>query len=152
MSTPATPLRWARCPDDGCLHLVRAADAAGADTAHAVTLCGIQLSVDGLTISGCAGALCSGCIATGTAQTPPAPPPVRAPVARWALSPFGVAHLLGAGDDSPAGLLRTARCGAPVPGIAAIHNQPPGRKCVQCDLIDLADIHAPGRFARPDRP
>lgn len=96
-----------------------------------MALCGVRLGADGLTISGCAGALCPACIAAGTqtapAQTPPAPipSPVRAPVARWALSPFGVAHLLGDGDDPPAGLLRTARCGAHVPKIAAIHNQPP---------------------------
>jgi hypothetical protein len=55
------PLRWARCPDDGCLHLLQLADVTTAD--HARALWGRFLPVEGLTLThGSSGALCMTCI------------------------------------------------------------------------------------------
>lgn len=64
-------LRWGRCPNDGCLHLLQSAAVAAAITAgHTRALCGRPLSVEGLTlIHGSAGALCMPCI-TGIISPP----------------------------------------------------------------------------------
>ncbi len=62
------PLRWARCPDDGLLHLLQPADVVVATTTtttagHAQTLCGRPLPAEGLTLTHCSsGALCMTCI------------------------------------------------------------------------------------------
>ena len=45
---------------------------------------------------------------------------------------------------------RAARCGAELPSITSVHDQPPGPKRIECDLLSLADEYAPGRFARHD--
>ncbi len=142
-----TVLRWARCPEDGRLHLLAAAEADVAlGGGHAAgALCGIRLGAGGLTLStGPAAELCLACLAG-----------IDAPVSRrWAVSPYDcTAHLLSGGDQQRGRL--PARCGAVLPSIAPLHHQPPrGRRCVQCDLHALADEHAPGRFSRgaPARP
>lgn len=61
----AGPLRWARCPDDGRLHLLQPADVVVAATGlRAEALCGRLLPTEGLTLGhGWAGALCTGCLA-----------------------------------------------------------------------------------------
>ncbi|MGH3836220.1 MAG: hypothetical protein ACRDSF_11025 [Pseudonocardiaceae bacterium] len=58
-------LRWARCPDDGLLHLLHPADVVVAATGgHAEALCGRQLPAESLTlINGLDGALCMACVA-----------------------------------------------------------------------------------------
>lgn len=64
-------LRWARCPDDGRLHLLQPGTAVAATTTggHAQALCGQELAPEGLTITSSAGPLCMTCIA---AIVPPA--------------------------------------------------------------------------------
>ncbi len=144
-----TLLRWARCAEDGRLHLLAAAEAGVAlGGGHAAgALRGIRLGAGGLPLStGPAAALCLACLA-GIDDALVSP-------ARWAVSPYDcTAHLLSGGDQQRGRL--AARCGAVLPSIAPVHHQPPGgRRCVQCDLHALADEHAPGRFSRgaPTRP
>lgn len=62
---PGRQLRWARCPDDGLLHLLQPSDVVvAAIGGHAEALCGRQLPAESLTpISGSVGALCMGCVA-----------------------------------------------------------------------------------------
>jgi hypothetical protein len=80
------------------------------------------------------------------------PNPPRAVIgpARWALSPLDYdAHVLADGDQ-PLGVVK-ARCGALLPMVVPVHDQPPGRICPPCELILRADLEAPGRYARPAR-
>lgn len=62
---PGRQLRWARCADDGLLHLLQPGDVAvAAIGGHAEALCGRQLPAESLTlINGSAGALCMACVA-----------------------------------------------------------------------------------------
>ncbi|MDQ3904922.1 MAG: hypothetical protein M3300_05620 [Actinomycetota bacterium] len=57
-------LRWARCPDQGQLHLLHPADVTLARVrGYARALCGQQIIAEGLTINSIAsGALCMGCV------------------------------------------------------------------------------------------
>lgn len=56
-------LRWARCPDDGRLHLLQPAGTVTTGD-HAQALCGCALADEGLTLThGSAGALCLTCLA-----------------------------------------------------------------------------------------
>ena len=61
-------LRWARCPDDGQLHLVQPADVIlAAARGCAQALCGHQIVAEGLTINSVAsGALCMACVMAAT--------------------------------------------------------------------------------------
>jgi hypothetical protein len=61
-------LRWARCPDDGRLHLLQPAgvDLAAA-SGHAQAVCGHRVPAQGLTINGVpSGALCMACVIGAT--------------------------------------------------------------------------------------
>jgi hypothetical protein len=61
-------LRWARCPEDGRLHLLQPAgvDLAAA-SGHAEAVCGHRVPAQGLTINGVpAGALCMACVIGAT--------------------------------------------------------------------------------------
>ncbi len=145
-----TLLRWARCPEDGRLHLLAAAEADVAPGGGHATgaLRGIRLGAGGLTLStGPAAELCLACLA-GIDDALVS--------RRWAVSPYDcTAHLLSGGGQQHQGGRLAARCGAVLPSIAPVHHQPPpGRRCVQCDLHALADERAPGRFSRgaPARP
>ncbi|MGH3789759.1 MAG: hypothetical protein ACRDQ9_02975 [Pseudonocardiaceae bacterium] len=65
-------LRWARCPDDGRLHLLRLAEVLRATAGdHAQALCGQRVPADGLT-NGLSCALCTTCI-TGIPDPDPDP-------------------------------------------------------------------------------
>ncbi|MGH3833250.1 MAG: hypothetical protein ACRDRS_22915 [Pseudonocardiaceae bacterium] len=56
-------MRWARCPDDDRLHLLRPAELPHAAGDHAQALCGQRVPADGLTtISGLSWALCITCV------------------------------------------------------------------------------------------
>ncbi|MEO7196092.1 MAG: hypothetical protein ABIZ05_14985 [Pseudonocardiaceae bacterium] len=56
-------LRWARCPEDGRLHLLQPAVLPRAAGEHARALCGRRVPADGLTvISGLSWALCITCV------------------------------------------------------------------------------------------
>lgn len=59
-------LRWARCPEQGRLHLLRSAAVTGAAVGGlAQAVCGHQIPAHGLTITGGpSGALCMDCITT----------------------------------------------------------------------------------------
>lgn len=61
-------LRWARCSDQGCLHLVHPADVTrAAVNGYAETVCGHRIAAEGLTISGVpSGALCMSCVIAAT--------------------------------------------------------------------------------------
>lgn len=61
-------LRWARCPDDGQLHLVQPGDVAlAAASGYAQAFCGHQIVAEGLTINRVAsGALCMACVIVAT--------------------------------------------------------------------------------------
>ncbi|MGB8994240.1 MAG: hypothetical protein WCC65_02890 [Pseudonocardiaceae bacterium] len=61
-------LRWARCPDDGRLHLLQPAGVnLAAASGHAQALCGHRVPVQGLTINGVpSGALCMACVMGAT--------------------------------------------------------------------------------------
>lgn len=61
-------LRWARCPDDGQLHLVQpAAVTLAAARGYAPAFCGHQIAAEGLTINSVAsGALCMACVIAAT--------------------------------------------------------------------------------------
>ncbi len=66
-------LRWARCPDEGRLHLLEPADVAAATTqGHAQAVCGRRIPADGLTItSDLSGALCMSCVVGAAFQDGP---------------------------------------------------------------------------------
>ncbi len=59
------PLRWARCPDQGRLHLLVPAEVVAAATGgHAEALCGQALPAQGLTLTNSSsGAVCLACVA-----------------------------------------------------------------------------------------
>lgn len=61
-------LRWARCPDDGHLHLLQPAGVnLAAASGHAQALCGHRIPAQGLTINGVpSGALCMACVMGAT--------------------------------------------------------------------------------------
>jgi hypothetical protein len=69
-------LRWARCPDDGRLHLLQPAHVSFAVAGrHAQTVCGQWMAAEGLTInSGPSGTLCMTCVIDASAQMPAAGP------------------------------------------------------------------------------
>jgi hypothetical protein len=72
-------LRWARCSDEGRLHLLQPADVAVATTrGHTQAVCGRRISDEGLTITnGASGALCMACVVGATFQEgSPGPFPV----------------------------------------------------------------------------
>ncbi len=92
----AGPLRWARCPDDGSLHLLQSAQvllaAAGYD---AQTLCGQQVPVEALTITtSSAGTLCMACVVGVPAERQDLDPRGTAPRSlagrRWSVDPPGL--------------------------------------------------------------
>jgi hypothetical protein len=62
---PVPAARWARCPVDGQLHLLTAADVP-AGAAYAA-LCGRRIPVGELTLRGSSQGLCVSCLAAGTA-------------------------------------------------------------------------------------
>ena len=61
-------LRWARCPEDGRLHLLQPAGVdLAATSGHADAVCGHRVPAQGLTINGVpAGALCMACVIGAT--------------------------------------------------------------------------------------
>lgn len=61
-------LRWARCPDQGRLHLVQPADVTrAAASGYTQTVCGHRIAAEGLTISGVpSGELCMSCVIAAT--------------------------------------------------------------------------------------
>jgi hypothetical protein len=61
-------LRWARCLDDGRLHLLKPAGVdLAATSGHAEALCGQRVPAQGLTINGApSGALCMACVIGAT--------------------------------------------------------------------------------------
>ena len=61
-------LRWARCPDDGQLHLVQPADVTlAAARGYAPAFCGHQIVAEDLTINSVtSGALCMACVVAAT--------------------------------------------------------------------------------------
>jgi hypothetical protein len=64
---------------------------------------------------------------------------------RWVLSPLDYrAHVLVEGDQ-PVGVV-AARCGAVLPVVFPVHDQPSGRPCPPCEVT--LHMAAPGRFAR----
>lgn len=64
---------------------------------------------------------------------------------RWVLSPLDYrTHVLADGDQ-PAGVVK-ARCGAVLPVVFPVHDQPSDRPCPPCEVI--LRLAVPGRFAR----
>ncbi len=65
---PINQLRWARCPDDGRLHLVQPSDVTlTATRGYAPAVCGHRIAAAGLTINSVAsGALCMSCVIAAT--------------------------------------------------------------------------------------
>lgn len=64
---------------------------------------------------------------------------------RWVLSPLDYrTHVLAEGDQ-PVGVV-AARCGAVLPVVFPVHDQPSGRPCAPCEVI--LRVGTPGRFAR----
>ena len=79
--------------------------------------------------------------------TDPNPPRRASRPLRWALSPLDYrAHVLADGDQ-PHGVV-AARCGAVLPMIFPVQDQPSGRPCPACEVILYVDSNTPGRFAR----
>jgi hypothetical protein len=77
---------------------------------------------------------------------PSAPRGVAGPL-RWVLSPLDyLAHVLVEGDQ-PVGVV-AARCGAVLPVVFPIRDQPSGRPCPSCEVILRLNVVAPGRVAR----
>jgi hypothetical protein len=77
---------------------------------------------------------------------PSAPQRVSRPL-RWVLSPLDYrAHALGEGNQ-PVGVV-AARCGAVLPVVFPVRDQPSGRPCPSCEVILRLDVVAPGRVAR----
>ncbi|MGH3899290.1 MAG: hypothetical protein ACRDTA_13825 [Pseudonocardiaceae bacterium] len=66
------PPRWARCPEQGRLHLLRSADViAATNQGHARAVCGRPIPAEGLTITGGpSGALCMACALGATSSMP----------------------------------------------------------------------------------
>jgi len=75
------PLRWARCPEEGRLHLLRPAEIVIAVTSGwAEALCGRALAAQGLALShGVAGALCLACLAEAGPHPQPTQPVLTTP-------------------------------------------------------------------------
>jgi hypothetical protein len=66
---------------------------------------------------------------------------------RWVLSPLDYrAHVLVEGDQH-VGVV-AARCGAVLPVVFPVRDQPPGRPCPPCEVILRLDVAAPGRVTR----
>jgi hypothetical protein len=66
---------------------------------------------------------------------------------RWVLSPLDYrAHVLGKGDQ-PVGVV-AVRCGAVLPVVFPVRDQPPGRPCPSCEVILRLDVVALGRVTR----
>jgi len=77
----------------------------------------------------------------------PADSPRRVSGPQWVLSPLDYrAHVLADGDQ-PLGVV-AARCGAVLPVVFPVRDQPSGRPCPPCEVILGVDLDAPGRFAR----
>jgi hypothetical protein len=75
---------------------------------------------------------------------PSSPQRVSGPL-RWVLSPLDYhAHVLADGDQ-PQGVV-AVRCGAVLPVVFSMRDQPSGRPCPPCEVI--LGVDAPGRFAR----
>ncbi|MGH3685053.1 MAG: hypothetical protein ACRDRU_07660 [Pseudonocardiaceae bacterium] len=71
----AGPLRWARCPDGGRLHLLAPAEVVIAATrGHAQALCGRPLAAEGLTLAQGSAELCIACLAGITPHQQPTHP------------------------------------------------------------------------------
>jgi hypothetical protein len=84
----------------------------------------------------------------GLSQGRPADPSSlqRAPgPLRWVLSPLDYrTHVLADGDQA-VGVVK-ARCGAVLPVVFPVHDQPTGRPCPPCEVI--LRLAVPGRFVR----
>ncbi|HEX4100829.1 MAG TPA: hypothetical protein VHY21_09855 [Pseudonocardiaceae bacterium] len=66
---------------------------------------------------------------------------------RWVLSPLDYrAHVLVDGGQ-PVGVV-AARCGAVLPVVFPVHDQPSGRPCPPCEVTLRVHADAPGGFAR----
>jgi hypothetical protein len=66
---------------------------------------------------------------------------------QWVLSPLDYhAHVLAAGDQA-VGVVK-ARCGAVLPVVFPVRDQPSGRPCPPCEVILHVAVDAPGRFVR----
>lgn len=66
---------------------------------------------------------------------------------RWVLSPLDYrTHVLADGDQ-PVGVVR-ARCGAVLPVVFPVRNQPSGRPCPPCEVTLRVGMGAAGRFVR----
>jgi hypothetical protein len=66
---------------------------------------------------------------------------------RWVLSPLDYrTHVLIDGDQ-PVGVVK-ARCGAVLPVVFPVRDQPSDRSCPSCEVILRVDSDAPRRFAR----
>ena len=66
---------------------------------------------------------------------------------RWVLSPLDYhAHVLAPGDQA-VGVIK-ARCGAVLPVVFPVRDQPSGRRCPPCEVTLRVAVDAPGRFAR----
>ena len=64
---------------------------------------------------------------------------------RWVLSPLDYrTHVLADGDQ-PVGVVK-ARCGAALPVVFPVHDQPSDRPCPPCEVI--LRLAVPGRFLR----
>lgn len=77
----------------------------------------------------------------------PSPPRRASGPLRWVLSPLDYrAHVLTDGDQ-PRGVV-AARCGAALPVVFPVRDQPSGLPCPPCEVILRVDLDAPSRFAR----
>jgi hypothetical protein len=66
---------------------------------------------------------------------------------RWVLSPLDYrAHVLADGDQA-VGVVK-ARCGAVLPVVFPVHDQPSGRRCPSCEVTLRVGVGAAGRFVR----
>jgi hypothetical protein len=64
---------------------------------------------------------------------------------RWVLSPLDYRTHVLADGDRPVGVAK-ARCGAVLPMVFPVHDQPSDRPCPPCEVI--LRLTAPGGFAR----
>lgn len=77
----------------------------------------------------------------------PRPPRGVSGSLRWVLSPLDYrTHVLVDGDQ-PVGVVK-ARCGAVLPVVFAVRDQPSDRSCLPCEVILRVYSDAPRRFAR----